>query len=212
MDLISATDVHKARFMEIVRYYNDVVMSNTLIVGESEILKYQKKVYKIGECRKKFLKIPPPSKLESKSEFYTYLLSKNEHLQSDLKDYNKQLTYFYTKNKCIYDSLSILLVFLSSSLTLIQGILICFQQTKIYSQIIVLVISTSMTVITSTMKLKNFKGQLEDIVKAKEQVHGCQAKIYTFDKDLKSTIFLYNDTNRERDVQPENTDDGSTPM
>lgn len=211
MDLISITDVHKDRFMDIVRYYNDVVMSNTVIVGESDILEYQKKVYQIDENRKKFLKVAPPSKTNSKSEFYSYILKKNEHLQSDLKDYNKQLTYFYTKNKFIYDTLSILLIILSSCLTLIQGIVLCFHETEVYSTITIFTVSTSIAVITSVMKFKNFKGRLEDIVKEKEKVHGCQAKIYTFDKDLKSTIFLSKDTIKEQNVTPEDVAD-STPI
>lgn len=207
MEVISISDVHRDRFMDIVKYYNDVVMSNTIIVGESDILKFQKKNFKIEQSRSRFLKIDKPSRIQSKSDFYIYILKKNEHLQSDLNTYNKQLTFFYNKSKFIYDLISIMIIVLSSSLTLVQGITMCFYETEVYSTITILVMSTSIAIMTSVLKFKNIKGTLEDIVKTKEKVHGCQAKIYTFDKDIKSYIFLSNDSIKgTRDVAVQTVD------
>ena len=83
----------------------------------------------------------------------------------------------------------------------------CFYETEVYSTITILVMSTSIAIMTSVLKFKNIKGTLEDIVKTKEKVHGCQAKIYTFDKDIKSYIFLSNDSIKgSRDVAVQTVD------
>ena len=36
---------------------------------------------------------------------------------------------------------------------------------------------------------------MEEVVKTKEKIHNCQAKVFTFDKELKTTIFLSNNSN-----------------
>ena len=36
------------KFLEIIKYYNDVVMTNTIVFSEQEILNYQKKIFKIS--------------------------------------------------------------------------------------------------------------------------------------------------------------------
>ena len=188
------------KFLEIIKYYNDVVMTNTIVFSEQEILNYQKKIFKIESEKKKFLKNDSHTVVEVDGEFFKYIMKKIENIQSTLGAYNKQLSFFYIKYKKRYDWFSILIIILSSGLSMVEGITLCFSDENVISTIISLVTSTTIAVLTSVLKFKNYKEKMEEVVKTKEKIHNCQAKVFTFDKELKTTIFLSNTNNEQRDT------------
>jgi hypothetical protein len=186
------------KFLDIIKYYNDVVMTNTMVFSEDELLEYQKKIFKIEEIRKNFTKNDEPSIIHVDGEFFKYIIKKVESIQQTLGTYNKQLSYFYNRHKVTYDTMSILIIVMSSSLSLIEGITLCFSEENVASTIVSLLISTSIAVLTSVLKFKNIKEKLEELVKMKEKIHSCQGKLFTFDKELKTTLFLSGTNSNER--------------
>jgi hypothetical protein len=181
----------RVKFLEIIKYYNDVIMTNTLVFSEQELLEYQKKIFDIEKERKKFiLNSDITSHLMIEDDFLKYIIKKVESIQVTLGTYNKQLSFFYNKYRVTYDSTSIIIIILSSSLSLVEGITLCFYEYSIISTIISLVISATIAILTSVLKFKNIKEKIEEVVKMREKIHNCQAKLYTFDKELKTTIFL----------------------
>ena len=189
------------KFLDIVKYYNDVIMTNTMVFSEEEVLEYQKKIFKIEKERKNYSKCEKHTVIDVDGDFFKYIIKKVENLQSTLGSYNKQLSFFYNKYKLIYDWVSIVIIFMSSSLSLVEGITLCFSEENVASTIVSLVVSTSIAVMTSVLKFKNYKEKLEELVKMREKIHNCQAKLFTFDKELKTTIFLSSNnssTNVER--------------
>jgi len=184
------TQIQK-EFMEIVNYFNETIMTNKIIVS--------------SRLQQKFEKLPPPPDPPPTSktpvspppwendDFYTYIFRKNKDIQNDLFTYNRKLLYFYLYNKKVYEVFSVVLIVLSSSLTLIEGIALCFDPV-VHTTIVTLVISMTIGVLTSVLKFFNFKNETEDIIKIKEKVNMCSTKIFTFDKKLKSHLYLkYND-------------------
>lgn len=183
------------KFLDIIKYYNDVVMTNTMVFSEDELLEYQKKIFKIEEVRKNFTKNDEPSVIHVDGEFFKYIIKKVESIQYTLGTYNKQLSYFYNRHKVTYDTLSIMIIVMSSSLSLIEGITLLFSDDNVASTIVSLFMSTSIAVLTTVLKFKNIKEKLEELVKMKEKVHSCQGKLFTFDKELKTTLFLSDNDN-----------------
>ena len=61
-----------------------------------------------------------------------------------------------------------------------------------YSKIGTVFISTSVAALTSFLKFKNYKEKAEEVVRIKEKVFASQSKIFLFEKDLKSKLYLYN--------------------
>ena len=190
------------KFLEIVKYYNDVIMSNTMIFSEEEVLEYQKKIFKIEKERKNYSKCEKHTVIDIEGDFFKYVIKKVENLQSTLGSYNKQLSFFYNKYKLIYDWVSIIIIVMSSSLSLVEGITLCFSEENVASTIVSLVVSTSIAVMTSVLKFKNYKEKLEELVKMREKIHNCQAKLFTFDKELKTTIFLSSNNSTNVDHPP----------
>lgn len=187
----------RQKFLEIIKYYNDVIMTNTMVFSEQELLEYQKKIFEIEKERKKFIiKSDITSHLSIEEDFLKYILKKVESIQGTLGTYNKQLSFFYNKYRVTYDSTSIIIIVLSSSLSLIEGITLCFSESNTISTIISLVVSTTIAILTSILKFKNIKEKIEEVVKMREKIHNCQAKLYTFDKELKTTIFLSANNNK----------------
>lgn len=188
----------KDKFIEIVKYYNDVIMTNTLVLSEKETLEYQKQIFVIEKEREKYLsKQDKATKIDTDEKFYKYILKKIENIQSTLINFNKQISFFYSKYKFTYESVSIVIIILSSSLSLIEGITLCFSTQNTVSTIISLIVSTSIAVLTSILKFKNIKEKIEELVKVREKISACQAKLYTFDKDLKASFFLYDNNNND---------------
>lgn len=185
------------KFLEIIKYYNDVIMTNTMVFSEEELLEYQKKIFEIEKERKKFIiKSDITTHLNIEEDFMKYILKKVESIQGTLGTYNKQLSFFYNKYRVTYDSVSIIIIVLSSSLSMIEGITLCFSDSNTISTIISLVVSTTIAVLTSILKFKNIKEKIEEVVKMREKIYNCQAKLYTFDKELKTTIFLSANNNK----------------
>ena len=137
------------------------------------------------------------------------MIKKVENLQSTLGSYNKQLSFFYNKYKLIYDWVSIVIIIMSSSLSLVEGITLCFSEENVPSTIVSLMVSTSVAVMTSVLKFKNYKEKLEELVKMREKIHNCQAKLFTFDKELKTTIFLSSNNSNNVEHSPVSHDSTS---
>ena len=193
------------KFLEIIKYYNDVIMTNTMVFSEEELLEYQKKIFEIEKERRKFIiKSDITTHLTIEEDFMKYILKKVESIQGTLGTYNKQLSFFYNKYRVTYDSVSIIIIVLSSSLSLIEGITLCFEESNTISTIVSLVVSTTIAVLTSILKFKNIKEKIEEVVKMREKIHNCQAKLYTFDKELKTTIFLSTNDNKGQNERSPN--------
>lgn len=190
------------KFLDIIKYYNDVIMTNTMVFPETEVLEYQKKIFRIEKERKKFSKCEKNTVIDVQGDFFKYVIKKVENLQSTLGSYNKQLSFFYNKYKNIYDWVSILIIVLSSSLSLVEGITLCFSEENTASTIVSLMVSTTIAVLTSVLKFKNYKEKLEELVKMREKIHNCQAKLFTFDKELKTTIFLSSNNSIKDECDP----------
>ena len=59
---------------------------------------------------------------------------------------------------------------------------------QVYTSIATIVISTSVALATAILKLKNYKERIEEIVKTTEKVYNCQSQLFTFDKQMKTTL------------------------
>ena len=184
---------YQSRFMDIIKYYNDVIMTNTLVFSEEEVLKAQKLIHDIESKRGKLYNPVvgnSPNSMVTDSDFFRYILTKVEHLQTMLEYQHKQLSYFYTKYKNEYHNVSILVIFLSSSMSLVEGITLLFDPHNKVSSVMMLGMSSTIAITTSVLKFRNTKERLEEIIKMKEKIQMCQAKLFTFDKDIKTTLFL----------------------
>ena len=182
----------QAKFMEIIKYYNDVIMTNTLVFSEEDVLKAQKMIHEI-ECAREHLYNPAcgsPNSMETDSDFFRYIIKKIESLQCLLEYQHKQLSYFYTKYKKEYHNVSILVIFLSSSMSLVEGITLLFDPHNKISSVMMLCMSSTIAITTSVLKFRNTKEKLEGIIKMKEKIQMCQAKLFTFDKEIKTSLFL----------------------
>ena len=178
------------KFLGIVKYYNEVVMGNGIIFCEHSILQFQIHNDTIDKKRSKFMEIKPTSQFVTKTHFDKYILAKIEDLQTNLLTYNKQLAFFYKKYRTIYDTLSIIIIVLSSSLAFIEGVSLLLNYQGVFLALLVLVFSTSIAIITSILKFKNLKEKIELIVTTREKVNTCQANLFTFDKEFKTHLFL----------------------
>jgi hypothetical protein len=177
-------------FLEIISYFNDVIMTNKIIVSSHLQKKFQE------EKNKENLDDDAPADTTTitplpwnNDNFYTYIFRKNKDIQNDLRIYNRKLNYFYIYNKRVYEVCSVILIVLSSLLSLVEGIALCFDPV-VYTTISTLIMSMMIGILTSVLKFFNFKNETEEIVKIKEKVHICSAKVFTFDKKLKSHLFL----------------------
>jgi hypothetical protein len=194
-DLILDRRTVRQKFLDIIKYYNDVIMTNTVILSEKEILDCQKKLFRIDQERNKYrLHDEYKSRIDIPEDFLSYVLKKVESIQESLGTFNKQLGFFYNRNRFTYDSISITIIVLSSSLSLIEGITLIFSEENTVSTILSLLIGTTIAILTSILKFKNIKEKIEELVKMREKIHNCQAKLYTFDKELKTSIFLSSNT------------------
>ena len=182
----------QAKFMEIVKYYNDVIMTNALVFSETAVLKAQKMIHDI-ECERGQLYNPIPrsmNPLDTRSDFFRYVLKKVEDLQNVLEYQHKQLSYFYTRYKREYHNVSILVIILSSAMSLVEGITLVFNPHNKATPVVMLGMSSTIAITTSVLKFRNTKEKIEGIIKMKEKIQMCQAKLFTFDKELKTSLFL----------------------
>lgn len=192
-------------FIQVFKDFSDVVNDNVLIIGEKYLHKYEKKHNKIeaerlefskkggGDCEKKPEKkkviFQDPPWLQH--EEYRYMIKKIEDTQKKLNMYLNVLDYFYLDHKKWYDRISTLIIFISSGMSFFEAISMSFEFGR-YSKIGTVFISTSVAALTSFLKFKNYKEKAEEVVRIKEKVFASQSKIFLFEKDLKSKLYLYN--------------------
>lgn len=174
----------KKEFLENVNYFNEIIMSNKIVF--SNRLKWMYDKGRENNENKSNHSKPRPW---MNDKFLLYIFQKTDEIQHILIVYNDELSFYYIYYKNIYDICSILLIVLSSCITLIEGISLCFDPV-IYTNISILVLGTVISIITSVLKYFNFKNKTEEIIRLKEKVHNCQTKLFLFDKKIKSGLFL----------------------
>lgn len=183
----------RKEFLEVVKFFNEVVMSNPIVMDIRALTKYKNLIEEytsVTETGGIFVSnngknIPD----DRKNNFYEYIITKNDHIQNILSEYLGKLNFYYTKYKKNYDNVTLLNVIMSSGLTFIEALSLTLDQSKAFS-IVSITISTGLAISTSYLKIKNYKEKLENIVKAQEKIHTCQAKLFTFDKKMKSHLCL----------------------
>ena len=170
-------------FVDHVNYFNEI-MANRIVVSKQLQKKFLENT-KDREINKKTNVIYP----WINNHFYTYVFRKIDNIKSKLVNYNDELGFYCLYYKRMYDINSVLIIVLSSSITLVEGISLCFEPT-IYTNIVVLLLGTLVSVITAVLKFYNFKGKTEEIVKLCEKINVCEAKFFLLDKKLKSRLFI----------------------
>ena len=199
----------RKEFLDVVKFFNEVVMSNPVVMDMRALMKYKKLIaeYTSEQDTHTFISNNGQSiPHEKKNKFYEYIIQKNDSIQVILSEYLGKLNFYYTKYKKNYDNITLLNVIMSSGLTFIEALSLTLNKSKAFS-IISITISTGLAISTSYLKIKNYKEKLENIVKAQEKIHNCQAKLFTFDKKMKSHLCL-SDT-RVKKSEHIITDDGT---
>lgn len=174
----------KKEFLENVNYFNEIIMSNKIVFSNRLKEMYDKA--RDNNENKSNNKKPRPW---MNDKFLMYIFQKTDEIQHTLIVYNEELSFYYVYYKNVYDACSVLIIVLSSCITLIEGISLCFDPV-IYTNISILLLGTIISIITSVLKYFNFKNKTEEIIKLKEKVYNCQTKIFLFDKKIKSELFL----------------------
>lgn len=200
----------RSEFLDIIKYYNDVVMTSPVILGHSKKYELSNRFFKGSEFKN--------LTCDKRNDFFDYIIKKNENVQKNLNEYTKTLVYFYKKYKKYYDNITIFNIILSTSLPLFEMLSLMFVNDTKEINVLCMCISTLLAISTSALKVKNYKEKIEDIVKVKEKVYACQGKIFTFDKKIKSWLCL-SDTiiknstcnNNEHTIVKFNNSDGGSP-
>ena len=174
----------KKEFLENVNYFNEIIMSNK-IVFSSRLKDMYDKANENNE-NKSNNKKPRPW---MNDKFLLYVFQKTDEIQHTLIVYNEELSFYYVYYRNVYDLCSVLIIVLSSCITLVEGISLCFDPI-IYTNITILLLGSIISIITSVLKYFNFKNKTEEIIKLKEKIYNCQTKIFLFDKKIKSELFL----------------------
>lgn len=191
-------------FLEHVNYFNEI-MANRIVFSKELQEKYEKNKVSKTSCKKE-INYP-----WVKNNFHMYVFRKIDNIKKKLTEYSDELGYYCIHYKYIYDTCSVLIIVMSSSITLVEGISLCFDPV-IYTNIIVLVLGTLVSVITAVLKFYNFKGKTEEIIKLCEKINVCEAKFFLLDKKLKSKLFIEYDgkdptTFNEGDQLPDSESD-----
>jgi len=205
--LIRENDILK-KFLIIMKFYNEIIKSAPLIVSNTDLIVYMKQQNEYEKIINDLdthepicihtellethdLNIRPLPKLnipdEKKTRFNVYILKKINDLERDITDFSRKLDYFYLRYKKYYDYFSFYNIFASTSLTLIESISLMFKP-QVYTGVFSIFIGTSIAISISVLKLKNYKENIETIVKTQEKVYSCQAQLFTFDKFMKSSL------------------------
>lgn len=182
----------RKEFLDVVKYFNEVVMSNPVVMDIRAIMKYKTLIEDYTQETGILLHnsnngVNVPD--NKKNDFFVYLMKKNDDIQEVLASYLGKLNFYYTKYKKNYDNITLLNVIMSSGLTFIEALSLTLDQQVPFS-VVSITISTGLAISTSYLKIKNYKEKLENIVKAQEKIQTCQAKLFTFDKKLKSHLCL----------------------
>ena len=194
------------KFLDIVRYYNEVVRSDNIIFDERRVIKYEHMAHDIENQRSKIdtSTACTPTTFTT-STFYNYLLCKVLGIRKELSMHDKKLSFFYLKYKKIFDRCSVAVIIMSSSLTFIESVSLTLNPVtdeNTGARIVSLTFSTLIAIVTAVLKFKNIKEKIESIVKAKEKIHNCQAKLFNFDKELKTTLFMSDSTKDGEECTP----------
>ena len=174
----------KKEFLENVNYFNEIIMSNK-IVFSNRLREMYDKARENSENKSNNKKTRP----WMNDKFLMYIFQKTDEIQHTLIMYNEELSFYYIYYKNVYDSCSVLIIVLSSCITLVEGISLCFDPV-IYTNITILLLGSIISIITSVLKYFNFKNKTEEMIRLKEKVYNCQTKIFLFDKKIKSELFL----------------------
>lgn len=182
----------RKEFLDVVKYFNEVVMANPVVMDIRAIMKYKQLIEDYTSETGMLLynsnngvNIPA----NKKNDFFMYLMKKNDDIQEILSGYLGKLNFYYTKYKKNYDNITLLNVIMSSGLTFIEALSLTLKQQVPFS-VVSITISTGLAISTSYLKIKNYKEKLENIVKAQEKIQTCQAKLFTFDKKVKTHLCL----------------------
>ena len=191
--LVNENDVLK-KFLKIIKFYNEIIKSAPLIVSNHDLIVYMKQQNEYDSILNKFEDKVPHTEIdkinipdEKKTRFNVYILKKINDLERDLTDFSRKLDYFYLRYKKYYDYFSFYNIFAATSLTLIESVSLMFPP-QVYTGIFSIFIGSSIAVSTAVIKLKNYKENIETIVKTREKVYSCQAQLFTFDKFMKSSL------------------------
>lgn len=186
-------------FIKVFKDFSDVINDNVLIISEKFLYKYRKThneyIKKINEENKnnhgKLVNAEEKDPPWKQYDEYNYMVSKIERLQKQLEEHVRVLDYYYIHHKWWYDSISTVIILISSGMSFFEAISMSFNFGR-YQKLGTVFISTSIAALTSILKFKNYKEKAEEIVRIKEKVLASQSKLYLFEKDLKSKLYLYN--------------------
>lgn len=190
-------EVFKERFVEIIKSYNDVIMNKTLVIKtKSDILK-SKAMEKCIQCMYSLCLDDEQCPMDTCSSCFdvegtpqvlAYILKKLNDMKKKINDYDNQLNIQYKQSKTFYDWFSIFIIFISCSLSFVEGTSLIIGMPPMATTLTSLGCGTSITFMTAFIKFKNYKENMEKIVMTKEKIQSCHSKIYTLDKEIK--LFL----------------------
>ena len=193
------------KFLEHVNLFNEVVMSNKIIFSINLKKKYLKQ--KIIQTDKSSIIVNYPWENDM---FYVYICKKAEEMQKSIMEYKDELAYYYSHYKRRYNSCSIIVIVVSSCIPLVEGVSLCFDPV-VTTNIFILILGTLVSVITSLLKFLNYKNKMEEIVRIREKINMCEAKIFYFDKRLKSKLYMIrNEELFKKEITLENKDEEGT--
>ena len=183
-------------FIKVFKEFSDVVNDNVLIIGEEFLYKYKKAhndyIIKLNKENKEFQFVnaneqDPPW---IQHDDFKYIVSKIEYVQTHLDEYIRVLDFYYIHHKWWFDKISTVIIIISSCMSFFEAVSMSFNFGR-YQKIGTVFISTSIASLTSILKFRNYKEKAEEIVRIKEKVLSSQSKLYLFEKDLKSKLYLY---------------------
>ena len=126
----------KKEFLENVNYFNEIIMSNK-IVFSNRLREMYDKARESSENKSNNKKTRP----WMNDKFLMYIFQKTDEIQHTLIMYNEELSFYYIYYKNVYDSCSVLIIVLSSCITLVEGISLCFDPV-IYTNITILLLGS----------------------------------------------------------------------
>ena len=193
------------KFLEHVNLFNEIVMSNKIIFSINLKKKYLKQ--KIIQTDKSSIIVNYPWE---KDIFYVYICKKAEEMQKSIMEYKDELSFYYSHYKRKYNSCSIIVIVVSSCIPLVEGVSLCFEPV-VATNIIILFLGTLVSVLTSLLKFLNYKNKMEEIVRIREKINMCEAKIFYFDKRLKSKLYMiHNEEAVKKEITLENKNEDGT--
>ena len=188
-------------FIKVFEEFSKVINDNVLIIGEEYLYDYEKKHMKIQSKRDTFspkktdreptktvATRPDPPWIQHGE--YAYIVTKIEDVQKRLVTYIRALDYYYISHKWLYDMISVCIIMISSGMTFFEALSISYNFGR-FQKLITVMMSSGIAALTAFLKFKNYKEKAEEIVRIKEKVLSSQSKLFLFEKDLKSKLYLY---------------------